>query len=99
MRRVINGQNYCGGPAKLQLSLDGRRLYVANSFLRSWDKQVYPELMTKGSMIIMIHVNVTGARTMELDSSFCLQFKNEEDLYLAREMRFLNGDSTSDAFA
>ena len=28
----------------LQLSLDGKRLYVTNSLYRAWDKQFYPQL-------------------------------------------------------
>lgn len=34
-----------GGPSKLQLSLDGRRLYVTNSFYSTWDKQFYPDVV------------------------------------------------------
>uniref|UniRef100_A0A915M3U2 Methanethiol oxidase n=1 Tax=Meloidogyne javanica TaxID=6303 RepID=A0A915M3U2_MELJA len=34
-----------GGPQMLQLSLDGRRLYVTNSLYSVWDKQFYPKLL------------------------------------------------------
>lgn len=34
-----------GGPCKLQLSLDGKRLYVTNSFYSTWDKQFYPNMV------------------------------------------------------
>ena len=33
-----------GGPQMLQLSYDGRRLYVTNSLYSTWDNQFYPEL-------------------------------------------------------
>ena len=33
-----------GGPQMLQLSLDGRRLYVTNSLYSTWDNQFYPGL-------------------------------------------------------
>lgn len=42
--RYIASCYYESGPARLQLSLDGRRLYVSNSFLRSWDEYFYPNL-------------------------------------------------------
>ena len=38
------GRELNGGPQMLQLSLDGRRLYVSNSLLSTWDNQFYPEL-------------------------------------------------------
>ena len=33
-----------GGPNMLQLSFDGRRLYVSNSLYSTWDNQFYPEM-------------------------------------------------------
>ena len=41
----INGKRVEGGPQMLQLSLDGKRLYVTTSLFSSWDKQFYPELV------------------------------------------------------
>ena len=34
-----------GGPQMLQLSLDGKRLYVTTSLFSSWDQQFYPNLV------------------------------------------------------
>lgn len=34
-----------GGPATLQLSLDGKRLYVTNSFYSTWDRQFYTSVV------------------------------------------------------
>ena len=42
--RHIKGKVIHGGPQMLQLSLDGKRLYVTNSLLSPWDKQFYPEV-------------------------------------------------------
>ena len=39
----FRGQDFVGGPQMLQLSLDGKRLYVTNSLYSSWDNQFYPE--------------------------------------------------------
>ena len=36
------GRELNGGPQMLQLSLDGRRLYVTNSLYSTWDNQFYP---------------------------------------------------------
>ena len=38
------GRELNGGPQMLQLSYDGRRLYVTNSLYSTWDNQFYPEL-------------------------------------------------------
>ncbi|KAJ1354881.1 hypothetical protein KIN20_011964 [Parelaphostrongylus tenuis] len=40
----IKGKRIEGGPQMLQLSLDGKRLYVTTSLYRKWDSQFYPEL-------------------------------------------------------
>ena len=40
----INGRRVEGGPQMLQLSLDGKRLYVTTSLFSSWDNQFYPKL-------------------------------------------------------
>ena len=38
----FRGKKLGGGPQMLQLSLDGKRLYVTNSLLSVWDNQFYP---------------------------------------------------------
>ena len=40
----LNGKRMTGGPQMLQLSLDGKRLYVTTSLYSVWDKQFYPDL-------------------------------------------------------
>lgn len=39
--RFIQGRKIEGGPQMMQLSLDGKRLYVSSSLTSVWDKQVY----------------------------------------------------------
>jgi len=41
----INGKRVEGGPQMIQLSLDGKRLYVTTSLFSPWDKQFYPNLV------------------------------------------------------
>lgn len=36
----VKGKRLEGGPQMLQLSLDGKRLYVTSSLYSPWDKQV-----------------------------------------------------------
>lgn len=39
------GKRVPGGPQMIQLSLDGKRLYVTSSLYSAWDKQFYPDLI------------------------------------------------------
>ena len=41
---VIKGKQVPGGPQMIQLSLDGKRLYVSTSLYSVWDKQFYPSM-------------------------------------------------------
>merc|ERR1712184_210392 len=52
--RHIQGKVIWGAPQMLQLSLDGKRLYVTTSLFSPWDKQFYPDMCDKGSMMLMI---------------------------------------------
>ena len=38
----------------LQLSLDGKRLYVTNSLYSPWDDQFYPKMAEQGSWMLQI---------------------------------------------
>ena len=38
----------------LQLSLDGRRLYVTSSLFSSWDNQFYPDMAKQGSYLLQV---------------------------------------------
>ncbi|RNA01426.1 selenium-binding [Brachionus plicatilis] len=85
-----------GGPQMLQLSLDGKRLYVTNSLFSSWDDQFYPELKKMGSYMIKIECD-TEKGGMHLDENFHIDFGNiEKGPFRAHEMRYPGGDCTSD---
>ena len=43
----VNGRKITGGPQMIQLSLDGKRLYVTTSLFSTWDNQFYPEIRTE----------------------------------------------------
>ena len=41
---VVNSRRITGGPQMIQLSLDGKRLYVTTSLFSTWDNQFYPDI-------------------------------------------------------
>ena len=41
----VKGRVMKGGPQMIQLSLDGKRVYVTDSLLSPWDRQFYPEMV------------------------------------------------------
>jgi selenium-binding protein 1 len=93
---VIQGHKLHGGPQMLQLSLDGKRLYVTDSLLSSWDNQFYPALGREGSAIVQVDCD-TAQGGMTLNESFFVDFLTEpHGPARAHEMRYPGGDCTSD---
>lgn len=94
----LAGASLQGGPQMLQLSLDGRRLYVTNSLLSTWDNQFYPGLGEKGSYMLQIDCDpVRGG--MKVNPGFLVDFGKEPNgPARAHEMRFPGGDCSSDIF-
>jgi selenium-binding protein 1 len=87
-----------GGPQMLQLSLDGKRLYVTNSLLSVWDNQFYPDMAKRGSHLLQLDVN-TDKGGLALNENFFVDFGAEPDgPARAHEMRYPGGDCTSDIF-
>ncbi|KAG6393036.1 hypothetical protein SASPL_147266 [Salvia splendens] len=92
----VQGRQLRGGPQMIQLSLDGKRLYVTNSLISAWDRQFYPEMVEKGSRMLQIDVD-TETGGLEINPSFFVDFGAEPDgPSLAHEMRYPGGDCTSD---
>lgn len=92
----LRGKKLSGGPQMLQLSLDGKRLYVTNSLFSSWDNQFYPEIAEKGSYLAQIHCD-TDRGGLSLNEDFLVDFGREpHGPTRAHEIRFPEGDSTSD---
>merc|ERR1711936_770743 len=96
--RHIKGKRILGAPQMLQLSLDGKRLYVTTSLFSPWDKQFYPDMFNKGSMMLMIDCDTKNGG-MQLNNDFCVDFGEEPDgPVLAHEIRYPGGDCTSDIY-
>jgi len=96
--RYARGKKIEGAPQMLQLSLDGKRLYVTSSLFSPWDKQFYPQMVNKGSMMNMIDVDTVNGG-MQMNNDFCVDFGDEpEGPALAHEIRYPGGDCTSDIY-
>jgi selenium-binding protein 1 len=88
-RRELNG-----GPNMLQLSYDGRRLYVTNSLYSTWDNQFYPEMR---SWLLRIECDPNGG--MEIAHDFFVDFHNRPGgPARTHEVRLQNGDCTTEIF-
>jgi selenium-binding protein 1 len=98
VRTSVQGKTLHGGPQMLQLSLDGKRLYVTNSLLSVWDNQFYPEIGKRGSYLLQIDVD-TKKGGMKLNEKFFVDFgKEPHGPARAHEMRYPGGDCSSDIF-
>ncbi len=92
----VQGHKLAGGPQMLQLSLDGKRLYVTNSLYSSWDNQFYPDLANTGSYILQVDCD-TEHGGLKINENFYVDFgKEPAGPARAHEMRYPGGDCTSE---
>jgi selenium-binding protein 1 len=90
------GHELMGGPQMLQLSLDGKRLYVSSSLYSSWDNQFYPEFPNRGAYLMQIDCDTVNGG-MSVNEDFFVDFgKEPKGPARAHEMRYPGGDCTSD---
>ncbi len=88
------GRGLNGGPNMLQLSYDGRRLYVSNSLYSTWDNQFYPGLR---SWLLRVNCDPNGG--MEIDRDFFVDLHDRPGgPARAHEVRLQNGDCTTEIF-
>ncbi|KAI6233947.1 SELENBP1-like protein [Aphelenchoides fujianensis] len=94
----VKGRKIDGGPQMMQLSLDGKRLYVTTSLYTVWDQQFYPALMENGAVMLLVDVD-TEKGGMKLNEDFLIDFgKLPGGPYAGHEMRYPNGDCTTDVW-
>jgi selenium-binding protein 1 len=86
--RHPNGAELSGGPQMLELSRDGRRVYVTNSLYSSWDNQFYPE----GIRGWMVKLNSDGG--LSVDREFLVDFGQAR----SHQVRLRGGDASSDSY-
>ena len=72
----VKGRRLNGGPQMLQLSLDGKRLYVSSSLFSPWDKQFYPEMVKAGGTIVQLDIDTINGG-MVINPNFFVDFGNE----------------------
>ena len=93
-RRLDGERDLNGGPQMLQLSYDGRRLYVTNSLYSTWDNQFYPDLR---SWLLRINCDPDGG--MEIDQNFFVDLHDRPGgPARAHEVRLQGGDCTTEIF-
>jgi selenium-binding protein 1 len=79
-----------GGPQMIEISRDGRRVYVTNSLYSSWDEQFYPD----GICGWMAKVDVGENGGMHLDRDFLMEFGGLRP----HQVHLEGGDASSDSY-
>jgi methanethiol oxidase len=77
-----------GGPQMVEVSRDGKRVYLTNSLYASWDAQFYPE----GIDGWMVKLDSNG--DFALDPDFFVAFDGERP----HQVRLAGGDASSDSY-
>ena len=80
-----------GGPQMVEVSRDGRRVYVTNSLYSPWDAQFYPD----GIKGWMAKIDVRANGGFVADPAFFVEF---EDGLRPHQVRLEGGDASSDSF-
>lgn len=92
----VNGRAVHGAPQMIQLSLDGRRLYVTTSLFSTWDNQFYPEMKDNGGVMLIVDCDVENGG-MKIREDFLVDFgKEPHGPARAHESRYPGGDCSSD---
>jgi selenium-binding protein 1 len=84
------GKPLNGGPQMVEVSRDGRRVYVTNSLYRSWDEQFYPD----GIRGWMAKLDAAADGGLRLDPKFFTEF----DGMRPHQVRLEGGDASSDSY-
>jgi selenium-binding protein 1 len=77
----------------VEVSRDGKRIYLTNSLYLSWDAQFYPEGMQGWAVKIDAKTDSADGG-MTLDPEFFVDFGEERP----HQIRLQGGDSSSDSF-
>src|SRR6185437_13875490 len=80
-----------GGPQMVELSRDGRRVYLTNSLYGAWDEQFFPE----GIKGWMVKLNAGRNGGLEVDPSFFLE---TDAAFRPHQVRLDGGDASSDSY-
>ena len=84
------GQSLNGGPQMLEISRDGKRVYLTNSLYRAWDDQFYPDGLN--GWLAKVDVRPNGG--MSLDPAGYVEF----DGMRPHQVHLEGGDASSDSY-
>jgi methanethiol oxidase len=79
-----------GGPQMVEVSRDGRRVYLTNSLYAAWDAQFYPEGID--GWLVKLDAGEDGSLT--LDPDLFVPFSGERP----HQVRLQGGDASSDSY-
>ncbi|HEX3446024.1 MAG TPA: selenium-binding protein SBP56-related protein, partial [Chthoniobacterales bacterium] len=79
-----------GGPQMVEVSRDGKRVYLTNSLYQSWDEQFYPDGIR--SWMVMAEASQDGS--LRFDPQFFVHTKDHR----LHQVRLEGGDTSSDSF-
>jgi selenium-binding protein 1 len=79
-----------GGPQMVELSRDGRRVYLTNSLYASWDAQFYP----KGLDGWLVGLDAHEDGSLTVDPNLFVEFSGERP----HQVRLQGGDASSDSY-
>jgi selenium-binding protein 1 len=85
-----NGMPIGGGPQMLEISRDGRRVYVTNSLYSAWDDQFYPE----GIPGRVVKLDAAPDGGIGMDRAFLVDLGEAR----AHQVRLQGGDASSDTY-
>jgi selenium-binding protein 1 len=85
-----NGTPIGGGPQMVEISRDGRRVYVTNSLYSSWDDQFYPD----GVPGRLVKLDAEPGGGLAIDPDFLVDFGEAR----AHQVRLQGGDASSDTY-
>src|SRR5215207_5586576 len=85
------GEPLNGGPQMVEISRDGRRVYVSNSLYAAWDAQFYPDGIQ--GWVAKLDAQPDGG--MLLDPGFFTRFPDGERPH---QVRLEGGDASSDSY-
>jgi selenium-binding protein 1 len=79
-----------GGPQMVELSRDGKRVYLTNSLYYSWDQQFYP----KGLDGWLVKLDAGDDGSLAVDPDLFVEFSGERP----HQVRLGGGDASSDSY-
>jgi methanethiol oxidase len=79
-----------GGPQMIEVSRDGRRVFLTNSLYAAWDRQFYPD----GIDGWMVKLDATPDGGLAVDPDVFIPFDGERP----HQVRLSGGDASSDSY-